>query len=42
MARLSSQNIELAKSIIGRYPRSRSALIPLLHVAQEQDGWVTP
>lgn len=42
MARLSPANIELAKTIIGRYPRSRSALIPLLHVAQEQDGWVTP
>lgn len=41
MARLSPQNVELAREIIGRYPRSRSALIPLLHVAQEQDGWVT-
>src|SRR5688572_28693790 len=41
MARLSPQNVELAKEIIARYPRSRSALIPLLHVAQEQDGWVT-
>jgi NADH-quinone oxidoreductase E subunit len=41
VARLSSQNVELAREIIGRYPRSRSALIPLLHVAQEQDGWVT-
>ena len=41
MARLSSENVELAREIIARYPRSRSALIPLLHVAQEQDGWVT-
>ena len=41
MARLSPQNVELAREIIARYPRSRSALIPLLHVAQEQDGWVT-
>jgi NADH-quinone oxidoreductase subunit E len=41
VARLSPQNVELAREIIGRYPRSRSALIPLLHVAQEQDGWVT-
>jgi NADH-quinone oxidoreductase E subunit len=24
------------------YPQSRSALIPILHVAQEQDGWLTP
>ena len=41
MARLNEKNVELAKSIIKRYPRSRSALIPLLHIAQEQDGWVT-
>lgn len=41
MARLTPQNVDLAREIIGRYPRARSALIPLLHVAQEQDGWVT-
>ncbi len=41
MARLTSENVELAREIIDRYPRSRSALIPLLHVAQEQDGWVS-
>src|SRR3954471_15849257 len=41
MARLNATNVELAREIIARYPRSRSALIPLLHVAQEQDGWVT-
>ena len=41
MARLTPQNVELAREIIARYPRTRSALIPLLHVAQEQDGWVT-
>jgi len=41
MARLSPENEVLARQIIGRYPRSRSALIPLLHVAQEQDGWVS-
>jgi NADH-quinone oxidoreductase subunit E len=41
MARLTRENLETAHEIIGRYPRSRSALIPLLHLAQEQDGWVT-
>jgi len=41
MARLTRANTELAMEIIGRYPRKRSALIPLLHLAQEQDGWVT-
>ena len=29
-------------SIINRYPRSRSAIMPLLHFAQSKDGYVTP
>ncbi len=41
MARLSEENVRLANEIIGRYPRARSAMIPLLHLAQEQDGHVT-
>ena len=41
MPRLTRENIELAREIISRYPRPRSALIPLLHLAQEQDGYVT-
>jgi NADH-quinone oxidoreductase subunit E len=41
MARLTPENIDLAVEIIARYPRPKSALIPLLHLAQEQDGWVT-
>lgn len=34
---------EHAREIVARYPegRSRSALIPLLHLAQERDGYVT-
>lgn len=40
MARFTSENSNLAREIIDRYPRSRSALIPLLHLAQEQDGYV--
>jgi NADH-quinone oxidoreductase subunit E len=39
--RLNRENTELALEIIGRYPRKRSALVPLLHLAQEQDGYVT-
>ena len=39
--RLSDANVSIAKEIIGRYPRSKSALIPILHLAQEQDGWVS-
>lgn len=41
MARLSPANVETAREIISRYPRPKSALIPLLHLAQEQDGHVT-
>ena len=39
--RLSEANEALAAKIIGRFPRPRSALIPLLHLAQEQDGYLT-
>src|SRR4051794_35101419 len=42
MPRLTDANETLAREIVARYPRSRSALIPLLHLAQEQDGWVSP
>lgn len=41
MARLSEDNVRLAREIIGRYPKARSATIPLLHLAQEQNGYVT-
>jgi len=40
MARLSEGNVVVAQEIISRYPRPKSALIPLLHLAQEQDGYV--
>ncbi len=41
MSRLSVENLAVAREIIARYPRQKSALIPLLHLAQEQDGYVT-
>ena len=31
-----------ARAIIGKYPHAKSALLPLLHLAQDRDGWVTP
>lgn len=40
MSRLTADNEKIAYEIIGRYPRKRSAMIPLLHLAQEQDGYV--
>jgi NADH-quinone oxidoreductase subunit E len=42
VARLNAANVELARTIVSRYPRPRSALIPLCHVAQQQDGWLSP
>jgi NADH:ubiquinone oxidoreductase subunit E len=31
-----------AEQIAGQYPQARSATLPLLHMVQERDGWVTP
>jgi len=31
-----------AKEIIGRYPRARSALLPMLHLVQSEEGFVSP
>lgn len=42
MARLTADNEKRARDLIALYPETRSALIPILHVAQEQDGWLTP
>jgi NADH-quinone oxidoreductase subunit E len=41
VSRFTAENTAVAEEIIGRYPRRKSALIPLLHLAQEQDGHVT-
>ena len=36
-----SEQISLMDSIIARYPRKRSAIMPLLHYVQSIDGYVT-
>ena len=41
MSRLNDSNLTIANEIIGRYPRPRSATIPLLHLSQEQNGYIT-
>jgi NADH-quinone oxidoreductase subunit E len=41
MARLTPENEALAREIIARYPIPRSALIPLCHLAQEQEGYLS-
>ena len=39
---LTSKDDALIDSIIKRYPRSRSAIMPLLHLAQARDGLAAP
>jgi len=34
-------NLGRAKDIIARYPRPKSAILPLAHLAQDQDGWLS-
>ena len=38
MSRLSPENEALAKEIVSRYPRPKSAVIPLCHLVQEEHG----
>jgi NADH-quinone oxidoreductase subunit E len=37
----SEKDLEIMDSIIARYPRSRSAIMPLLHFVQSRDGFIT-
>ena len=41
MSRLTADNTRRARDLIALYPQARSALIPIMHIAQEQDGYVT-
>ena len=39
---LTDQTRAEAREIIARYPRPRSALLPMLHLVQSEEGYVTP
>ena len=39
---LSEKNLARAEELIARYPRRRSALLPLLFLLQAEDGYVSP
>lgn len=41
MARLTPDNEQRARDLVAVYPYARSALIPILHVLQEQDGYLS-
>jgi NADH-quinone oxidoreductase subunit E len=34
-------NLIKAKEIVARYPRPKSAILPLAHLAQDQNGWLS-
>jgi NADH-quinone oxidoreductase E subunit len=42
VSHLSADLLERAKDLVALYPEPRSALIPICHLAQEQDGWLHP
>jgi NADH-quinone oxidoreductase subunit E len=42
VSHLKAEITEQAKALVALYPQPRSALIPLCHLAQEQDGWLRP
>jgi NADH-quinone oxidoreductase subunit E len=42
MTHLSEDMMARARALVALYPEPRSALIPLCHLAQEQDGWLRP
>jgi NADH-quinone oxidoreductase E subunit len=42
MSHLDADLLAQAKDLVSLYPEPRSALIPLCHLAQEQDGWLRP
>jgi len=39
---LTESTREQMREIIARYPRSRSAIMPMLHLVQAEEGYVTP
>jgi NADH-quinone oxidoreductase subunit E len=42
VSHLSADLLAQAQELVALYPEPRSALIPLCHLAQEQDGWLRP
>lgn len=42
MTFFTEDNRQRARAIVDRYPVKRSAVMPLLHLAQDQEGWVSP
>jgi NADH-quinone oxidoreductase subunit E len=41
MSYFNEANRVRAREIVARYPRPKSAILPLAHLAQDQDGWLS-
>jgi NADH-quinone oxidoreductase subunit E len=39
---ITQTTVELVREIVARYPKPRSALLPMLHLLQAEEGYVTP
>jgi len=35
-------NLRRAREIVAQYPKAHSAILPLAHLAQDQNGWLSP
>jgi NADH-quinone oxidoreductase subunit E len=42
MTFFTAANLKHAREIIAQYPRAKSAILPLAHLAQDQHGWLPP
>jgi NADH-quinone oxidoreductase subunit E len=42
VSHFTAERMSEARQLVSLYPDRRSALIPLCHLAQEQDGWLCP
>jgi NADH-quinone oxidoreductase subunit E len=42
VSHFNAETRQRAEELVALYPERRSALIPLCHLAQEQDGWLRP
>jgi len=38
---LKQENLEKAQALFTRYPEKKAALLPILWIAQEQEGWIS-
>ena len=42
MSFFTDRNLVRAREIVAQYPQPKSAILPLAHLAQDQDGWLSP